>query len=88
LGFAGGPARLLLVSILDSLRPARGLRVLVAAGGRGVGAATARAFHLAGSGHLALLDVSPLALLFRSDRLCGRGIECHRTRRGRVHGCH
>lgn len=46
--FAGGPARLPLVSILDSLRPAPGLRVLVTAGAGGVGAAIARAFHLAG----------------------------------------
>jgi len=64
LGFAGGPARLLLVSILDSLRPARGLRVLVTAGARGVGAAIARAFHLAGS-RVHVCDVDRSAL----DRL-------------------
>ena len=48
MGFAGRPARLPLVSILDSLRPARGLRILITAGARGVGAAIARAFHVAG----------------------------------------
>ena len=48
MGFAGGPARLPLVAILDSLRPARGLRVLVTAGASGIGAAIARAFHAAG----------------------------------------
>ena len=64
MGFAGGPARLLLVSILDSLRPARGLRVLVTAGARGVGAAIARAFHLAGS-RVHVCDVDRSAL----DRL-------------------
>jgi NAD(P)-dependent dehydrogenase (short-subunit alcohol dehydrogenase family) len=37
------------VSILDALRPARDLRVLVTAGAGGVGAAIARAFHAAGS---------------------------------------
>jgi NAD(P)-dependent dehydrogenase (short-subunit alcohol dehydrogenase family) len=64
LGFAGGQARLPLVSILDSLRPARGLRVLVTAGARGVGAAIARAFHLAGS-RVHVCDVDRSAL----DRL-------------------
>jgi len=64
LGFAGAPARLPLVSILDSLRPARGLRVLVTAGARGVGAAIARAFHLAGS-RVHVCDVDRSAL----DRL-------------------
>ena len=64
LGFAGEPARLLLVSILDSLRPVRGLRVLVTAGARGVGAAIARAFHVAGS-RVHVCDVDRSAL----DRL-------------------
>ena len=64
MGFAGGPARLLLVSILDSLRPTRGLRVLITAGARGVGAAIARAFHLAGS-RVHVCDVDRSAL----DRL-------------------
>ena len=58
------PARLPLVSILDSLRPARGLRVLVTAGARGVGAAIARAFHVAGS-RVHICDVDRSAL----DRL-------------------
>ena len=64
MGFACRPARLPLVSILDSLRPARGLRVLVTAGARGVGAAIARAFHVAGS-RVHVCDVDRSAL----DRL-------------------
>ena len=52
------------MSILDSLRPARGLRVLVTAGARGVGAAIARAFHVAGS-RVHVCDVDRSAL----DRL-------------------
>lgn len=64
LGFAGGPARLPHVSILDSLRPARGLRVLVTAGARGVGAAIARGFHAAGC-RVHVCDVDRTAL----DRL-------------------
>ena len=64
MGFAGEPARLPLVSILESLHPARGLRVLVTAGARGVGAAIARAFHVAGS-RVHVCDVDRSAL----DRL-------------------
>ncbi|HEX4235618.1 MAG TPA: SDR family oxidoreductase [Caldimonas sp.] len=52
------------MSILDSLRPARGLRVLVTAGAGGVGAAVARAFHAAGS-RVHVCDVDRSAL----DRL-------------------
>jgi NAD(P)-dependent dehydrogenase (short-subunit alcohol dehydrogenase family) len=49
------------VSILDSLRPAPGLRVLVAAGAGGIGAAIARAFHSARSRvHVCDLDRSAL----------------------------
>jgi NAD(P)-dependent dehydrogenase (short-subunit alcohol dehydrogenase family) len=52
------------VSILDSLRPVRDLRVLVTAGAGGVGAAIARAFHAAGS-RVHVCDVDRSAL----DRL-------------------
>ncbi|NUZ05291.1 SDR family oxidoreductase [Piscinibacter koreensis] len=52
------------MSILDSLRPAAGLRVLVTAGGAGIGAAIARAFHEAGSS-VHVCDVDRAAL----DRL-------------------
>jgi NAD(P)-dependent dehydrogenase (short-subunit alcohol dehydrogenase family) len=49
------------VSILDALRPARDLRVLVTAGAGGVGAAIARAFHAAGSRvHVCDIDRSAL----------------------------
>jgi len=49
------------VSILDALRPARNLRVLVTAGAGGVGAAIARAFHAAGSRvHVCDIDRSAL----------------------------
>src|SRR3569832_1421359 len=37
------------MTVVDSLRPASNLRVLVTAGGAGIGAAVARAFHEAGS---------------------------------------
>ena len=50
-----------LVSILDSLRPARNLRILVTAGAGGVGAAIARAFHATGSRvHVCDIDRSAL----------------------------
>ena len=49
------------MSILDALRPARDLRVLVTAGAGGVGAAIARAFHAAGSCvHVCDIDRSAL----------------------------
>jgi len=62
LGFARQAARLAApVSILDALRPARDLRVLVTAGAGGVGAAIARAFHAAGSRvHVCDIDRSAL----------------------------
>jgi NAD(P)-dependent dehydrogenase (short-subunit alcohol dehydrogenase family) len=49
------------MSILDSLRPAPGLRVLVTAGAGGIGAAVARAFHEAGS-RVHICDVDRSAL--------------------------
>jgi NAD(P)-dependent dehydrogenase (short-subunit alcohol dehydrogenase family) len=52
------------VSILDSLLPARGLRVLVTAAAGGVGATIARAFHAAGA-RVHVCDVDRSAL----DRL-------------------
>ena len=52
------------MSLLDSLRPAPDLRVLVVAGGGGIGAAIARAFQAAGS-HVHVCDVDRSAL----DRL-------------------
>lgn len=52
------------MSILDSLRPAPNLRVLVTAGAGGIGAAIARAFHEAGS-RVHVCDVDRSAL----DRL-------------------
>jgi len=52
------------MSVLDTLRPAPGLRVLVVAGGGGIGAAIARAFQAAGS-HVHVCDVDRSAL----DRL-------------------
>ncbi|HEU5296611.1 MAG TPA: SDR family oxidoreductase [Burkholderiaceae bacterium] len=55
------------MSILDSLRPAPNLRVLVTAGAGGVGAAIARAFHEAGS-RVHVCDVDRSAL----DRLTAR----------------
>jgi len=49
------------MSILDSLRPRPGLRVLVTAGAGGIGAAIARAFHEAGSRvHVCDIDRSAL----------------------------
>jgi NAD(P)-dependent dehydrogenase (short-subunit alcohol dehydrogenase family) len=49
------------MSILDSLRPTSGLRVLVTAGAGGIGAAIARAFHEAGSRvHICDIDRSAL----------------------------
>jgi NAD(P)-dependent dehydrogenase (short-subunit alcohol dehydrogenase family) len=49
------------MSILDSLRPTPGLRVLVTAGAGGIGAAIARAFHEAGSRvHICDIDRSAL----------------------------
>jgi NAD(P)-dependent dehydrogenase (short-subunit alcohol dehydrogenase family) len=50
--------------ILDSLRPAPDLRVLVTAGASGIGAVIARAFHEAGS-HVHVCDIDRAAL----DRL-------------------
>jgi NAD(P)-dependent dehydrogenase (short-subunit alcohol dehydrogenase family) len=52
------------MSILDSLRPAPGLRVLVSAGGAGIGAAVAKAFHEAGA-RVHVCDIDRAAL----DRL-------------------
>jgi NAD(P)-dependent dehydrogenase (short-subunit alcohol dehydrogenase family) len=52
------------MSILDSLRPATGLRVLVTAGASGIGAAVARAFHETGA-HVHVCDIDRGAL----DRL-------------------
>src|SRR3954467_2072388 len=49
------------MSILDSLRPAAGLRVLVTAGANGIGAAIARAFNEAGAQvHVCDIDRSAL----------------------------
>ncbi len=49
------------MSILDALRPARDLRVLVTAGAGGVGGAVARAFHAAGARvHICDIDRSAL----------------------------
>lgn len=52
------------MSIVDSLRPRAGLRVLVTAGASGIGAAIARAFHDAGS-QVHVCDIDRAAL----DRL-------------------
>jgi NAD(P)-dependent dehydrogenase (short-subunit alcohol dehydrogenase family) len=52
------------MTILDSLRPRPGLRVLVTAGANGIGAVIARAFHEAGS-HVHVCDIDRSAL----DRL-------------------
>jgi NAD(P)-dependent dehydrogenase (short-subunit alcohol dehydrogenase family) len=52
------------MSIIDSLRPAPGLRVLVTAGASGIGAAVARAFRLAGA-RVHVCDIDRAAL----DRL-------------------
>jgi len=52
--------------ILDSLRPAPNLRVLVTAGASGIGAAIARAFHEAGA-RVHVCDIDRAAL----DRLTG-----------------
>src|SRR6476646_10590587 len=52
------------MSLLDSLRPPPGLRVLVVAGGGGIGAAIARAFQATGA-HVHVCDVDRSAL----DRL-------------------
>ena len=52
------------MTLLDSLRPRPGLRVLVTAGGSGIGAVIARAFHEAGA-HVHVCDVDRAAL----DRL-------------------
>ena len=52
------------MGILDSLRPAPGLRVLVTAGASGIGAAVARAFYEAGA-HVHVCDIDRAAL----DRL-------------------
>lgn len=54
------------MSILDSLRPAAGLRVLVTAGGSGIGAAIARAFHESGARvHVCDIDQGALQRLTR-----------------------
>jgi NAD(P)-dependent dehydrogenase (short-subunit alcohol dehydrogenase family) len=52
------------MSIVDSLRPSAGLRVLVTAGASGIGASIARAFHDAGS-QVHVCDIDRAAL----DRL-------------------
>jgi len=52
------------MTILDSLRPSPGLRVLVTAGASGIGAAIARAFHEAGA-YVHVCDIDRAAL----DRL-------------------
>jgi NAD(P)-dependent dehydrogenase (short-subunit alcohol dehydrogenase family) len=52
------------MTILDSLRPRPGLRVLVTAGANGIGAVIAKAFHEAGA-HVHVCDVDRAAL----DRL-------------------
>jgi len=49
------------MSILDSLRPTSGLRVLVTAGASGIGATVARAFHEAGA-HVHVCDIDRAAL--------------------------
>jgi NAD(P)-dependent dehydrogenase (short-subunit alcohol dehydrogenase family) len=51
--------------ILETLRPAPNLRVLVTAGGGGIGATIARAFHEAGA-RVHVCDIDRAAL----DRLC------------------
>jgi NAD(P)-dependent dehydrogenase (short-subunit alcohol dehydrogenase family) len=57
------------MSILDSLRPAAGLRVLVTAGGSGIGAAVARAFCEAGA-RVHVCDIDQGAL----QRLSGEAL--------------
>lgn len=52
------------MTVLDSLRPVPGLRVLITAGGSGIGAAIARAFAEAGA-HVHVCDIDRSAL----DRL-------------------
>jgi NAD(P)-dependent dehydrogenase (short-subunit alcohol dehydrogenase family) len=52
------------MTLLDSLRPQPGLRVLVTAGANGIGAVIARAFHEAGA-HVHVCDIDRAAL----DRL-------------------
>ena len=52
------------MTLLDSLRPRPGLKVLVTAGASGIGAAIARAFHEAGA-HVHVCDIDRAAL----DRL-------------------
>ena len=52
------------MTLLDSLRPVPGLRVLVTAGGGGIGAVVARAFHEAGA-RVHVCDIDRAAL----DRL-------------------
>lgn len=52
------------MSIIDSLRPPSGLRVLITAGANGIGAAIARAFHAAGA-RVHVCDIDRAAL----DRL-------------------
>jgi len=49
------------MTILDSLRPRPGLRVLVTAGASGIGAVIARAFHEAGA-HVHICDIDRSAL--------------------------
>jgi NAD(P)-dependent dehydrogenase (short-subunit alcohol dehydrogenase family) len=49
------------MTILDSLRPRPGLRVLVTAGASGIGAVIARAFHEAGA-HVHVCDIDRAAL--------------------------
>ena len=55
------------MSLLDTLRPRPGLRVLVVAGGGGIGAAIARAFQVAGSQvHVCDVDRNALDRLTRA----------------------
>ncbi|MFC4277924.1 SDR family oxidoreductase [Achromobacter aloeverae] len=58
------------MSVIDMLRPARGLRVLVSAGASGIGAAVARAFREAGA-RVHVCDIDRTAL----DRLAAESPE-------------
>ena len=58
------------MSILDSLRPTPGLRILVTAGASGIGAAIARAFHEAGA-RVHVCDIDRAAIDRSIDEMPG-----------------
>jgi len=58
------------MSILDSLRPAPGLRILVTAGASGIGAAIARAFHESGA-RVHVCDIDRAAIDRSIDEMPG-----------------